>query len=126
MSSMNKVMLMGNLGRDPELLFADSERPCLKMSLATSEKWRDKDQNEKERTEWHSVELWGPRAKALNELLAKGSRIYVEGSIQSRTVETNGVKRKFTDIRARDLEILTVRGEKSRAPANTVEEAAAM
>lgn len=113
-NSLNRVMLMGNLGANPELQFADSTNPCLKLSLATTDVWRDKVRGEEQRhTEWHRVELWGPRARALSTFLSKGMRVLVDGSIRSRTVDgDNGTKRRFTDIRARDL--IVVESRRSR------------
>ncbi len=107
---LNRVMLMGNLGSNPELAFAETENPCLKLSLATTDTWRDKNQEKQERTEWHHVEMWGPRAKSLSGFLSKGMRIWIDGSIRSRTVDgQNGTKRRFTDIRARDLIVVEPR-----------------
>ena len=111
---LNRVMLMGNLGANPELAFADTENPCLKLSLATTDTWRDKNQEKQERTEWHNVEMWGPRATSLTGFLSKGMRIWIDGSIRSRTVDgQNGTKRRFTDIRARDLIVVESRQARS-------------
>lgn len=114
-TSLNRVMLMGNLGAAPQLQFAESENPCMKLSLATSDTWIDKTEGtQKKHTEWHNVEMWGPRARALSGFLSKGMRVLVDGSIRSRTVEgAGGVKRRFTDIRARDLIIVESRRERS-------------
>ena len=101
---LNRVTLMGNLGANPELLFASTDNPCLKLSLATTDVWRDKNQVEQKHTEWHRVEMWGPRARALSSILTKGMRVFVDGSIRSRTVEgQQGASKRFVDIRARDL-----------------------
>jgi single-strand DNA-binding protein len=107
---LNRVMLMGNIGANPELAFGDTDNPCLKLSLATTDTWRDKNQERHERTEWHNVEMWGPRAKSLSSFLTKGTRVWVDGSIRSRTVEgQGGSKRRYTDIRARDLIVVESR-----------------
>ena len=100
---MNKVFLLGNLGADPELRGSESGAPWLRFSLATSEKWRDRNDQLQERTEWHNVVLWGKRAKPLHEILSKGMRVVVEGTIRSRDHERDGVKRRYTDIKARDV-----------------------
>ncbi len=125
-NSMNKVWLIGNLGRDPELRFADSESPCLKLSIATSDTWRDKNDQMQERTEWHNVEMWGPRAKPLSEMLAKGMSVFIDGSIRSRAVDgENGTKRYFWDIRARDLMVLDWRNGARPRDAGRASEAGA-
>jgi single-strand DNA-binding protein len=115
-NSLNRVMLMGNLGANPELQFGESQNPCLKLSLATTDVWRDKAGGEEKRhTEWHRVELWGPRARALSGFLSKGMRVLVDGSIRSRTVEADGgMKRRYTDIRARDLIVVEPRRAQPR------------
>ncbi|MSP26799.1 MAG: single-stranded DNA-binding protein [Myxococcales bacterium] len=118
-NSINRVILVGHVGQDPTLKFADGDNACLKFSLATSDHYRDKNEALQERTEWHNVELWGPRAKPLSQLLVKGTQVMVEGSIRSRTVEGDGgLKRKFTDIRAREVLLLGKRSEATAAPAS--------
>lgn len=105
---LNKVMLIGNLGADPELKFTQGNQAVLKLRIATSESWTPKDGGEKQtRTEWHTVVLWGRRAEALNKILSKGRTIYVEGRIRSRQWEDqNGQKRYATDIVATDVLLL--------------------
>lgn len=105
---LNKVMLIGNLGADPELKYTQGNQAVLKLRLATSESWMPKDGGERQtRTEWHTVVLWGRRAEALNKILAKGRTIYVEGRIQSRQWEDqNGQKKYATDIVATDVLLL--------------------
>jgi len=106
-SGLNKVMLIGNLGADPELKYTSGGQSVLKMRLATSEKWKDKDGQMQERTEWHSVVLWGKRAEALAKFLVKGKTIYVEGRIQTRQYEDkDGVKKYATDINANEVLLL--------------------
>ncbi len=106
-NSMNRVILVGHVGAEPVLKFADGDNACVKFSLATTEHYRDRSEELQERTEWHNVELWGPRAKPLSQLIAKGAHVFVEGAIRSRTVDGEaGAKRKFTDIRARDVLLL--------------------
>jgi single-strand DNA-binding protein len=112
MSGLNKAILIGNLGADPEVKFTQNGQAILKLRLATSEKWKNKDGELQERTEWHNVVMWGPRAEALGKILAKGRTIYVEGRIQTRSYEDkDGVKKYATDINANELLLLGGRGE---------------
>ncbi|MBM4357432.1 MAG: single-stranded DNA-binding protein [Deltaproteobacteria bacterium] len=118
-NSLNRVTLMGNLGANPELQFASSENPCLKLSLATTDVWKDRNQVEQKHTEWHRIELWGPRARALSSILTKGMRVFVDGSIRSRTVAGEGGNtRRFVDIRARDLILVEPRRARDGAQAS--------
>lgn len=100
---LNKVMLLGNLGADPELRLTPSGQAVLDMRLATTETYLDKNQVRQERTEWHSVALWGKRAEALARLLSKGSRVLVEGRLHTSSYEKDGVKRTRTEVVATDL-----------------------
>ncbi len=84
MGSVNKVILVGNLGRDAELRYTPGGAAILKFSLATTEKWTDKSGNSQERTEWHNVNLWGKQAETLKEYLVRGKQVFVEGRLQSR------------------------------------------
>lgn len=109
---LNRVMLLGNLGADPELRFGQSgsESAVLKIRMACTESWFDKSANErKERTEWVNVVLFGKRAEALQKILAKGSTIFVEGRLQTSSYEKNGEKRYSTDVVATNV-ILAGRG----------------
>jgi len=105
---MNKVILIGALGADPELKYTQGNQAVLKLRMATSESYFDKTSNErKQRTEWHTVVIWGKRAEALNKILAKGRSICVEGRIQYRQWEDqNGGKRNATDIVADEVILL--------------------
>lgn len=104
---MNRVILIGNLGADAELRYTGSGQPVASMRLATSEKWQGKDGQQQERTDWHSLTLWGKRAEALAKYLTKGSRIAVQGRIQYREYEDrSGNKRWSTDIIVDDVELL--------------------
>jgi len=101
---MNKVFLLGNVGADPELRFADSSTPLLKLRMATTERYRDKNEEWQERTEWHSVAVRGKRASALAKILSKGERIMVEGRIETRSYQdADGKQRWITEVRARDV-----------------------
>jgi primosomal replication protein N len=86
MGSVNKVILVGNLGRDAELRYTPGGAPIAKFSIATTEMWNDKTGQRQERTEWHNVDLWGKQAESLSEYLQKGKQIFVEGRLQSRKV----------------------------------------
>ena len=107
---LNKVMLLGNLGADPELKMTQSGQAVLKLRLATTETYLDKNQTRQERTEWHSVTLWGKRGEALAKFLQKGERIFVEGSLRTSSYEKNGEKRYSTEINATNI-ILAGRGK---------------
>lgn len=103
---MNKAILIGHLGAAPELRFTQGGQPVLSMRLATTEKYQDKSGAKQERTDWHLLTLWGKRAEALSKILNKGDRIAVEGRIQYRDWEKDGVKRTSTDINVTDVELL--------------------
>jgi single-strand DNA-binding protein len=105
---LNKVMLLGNLGQDPELKMIAGGQAVLNLRLATTESYLDKNNTRQERTDWHTVTVWGKRAEALAKILAKGSQLFVEGRIQTRSYEKNGEKRYATDIVANNI-ILTGR-----------------
>jgi single-strand DNA-binding protein len=101
---LNRATLLGNLGADPELRMTTGGQAVLKIRLATSEKYVDKDRNRQERTEWHSCVVWGKRAEALAKILTKGSRILVEGRIQTQTYDDrDGNKRYRTEIVAQNI-----------------------
>ncbi len=106
---LNKVMLLGNLGADPELKMTAGGQAVLKLRLATTESYLDRNNSRQERTEWHSVTLWGKRAEALAKFLAKGERIFVEGSLRTSSYEKDGEKRYRTEINATNI-ILAGRG----------------
>ena len=100
MGSVNKVILVGNLGRDAELRYTPGGAPVATINLATTEVWNDKSGQRQERTEWHRVVLWGKTAESLNEYLTKGKQIYVEGRLQTRQWDDkDGNKRYTTEIR---------------------------
>ncbi|NLE47010.1 MAG: single-stranded DNA-binding protein [Sandaracinaceae bacterium] len=108
---LNRVMLIGNLGADPELRYTQGNQPVLSMRLATTESFNNRAGERQERTEWHAVTLWGKRAEALSKFLAKGERIFVEGRIQYRQWEDrDGNKRWSTDIVASNVILLGGRG----------------
>lgn len=110
---MNKVLLLGNLGADPELRYTAGGQPVLHLRLATNESWLDKNKEQQERTEWHSVVVWGARGEALSKILHKGATVLVEGGLRTTSYEKDGVKRYKTEIVARDV-FLT--GRRAAAP----------
>jgi single-strand DNA-binding protein len=110
--SVNKVILVGNLGRDAELTFTPSGQALSKTTLATSRKWQDKSSGEwQEETDWHNLVIWGKTAENLTQYLTKGRMIYVEGRIKNRTWEKDGVKHYATDIVVEDIVLVGNRGD---------------
>lgn len=103
----NKVILIGNLGRDPELRYTGNQTPVCNVSLATDESYTDRDGNLVERTEWHRIVAWGKLAETCNQYLQKGSKVYVEGSLQTRQWEDrDGNTRYTTEVKARQMTFL--------------------
>ena len=97
--SLNKVLLIGRLGADPEIKQMVNGKSVARLSLATSQSWKDKNTGEKkEKTEWHRVSLFGKLAEIAGQYLDKGSKVYVEGKLQTRSYEQDGVKKYATDI----------------------------
>lgn len=110
---LNRVLLLGNLGADPELRVTPGGQAVLKIRLATTESYLDRSNTRQERTEWHRITVWGKRGEALAKFLAKGDRIFVEGRIQTSSYEKNGEKRYSTDIIANNI-ILAGGGRRER------------
>lgn len=107
----NKVILIGNLGRDPETRYAQSGSAVTNFSVATSESWRDRTSGEnQERTEWHNVVCFARLAEIAGEYLRKGSKVYIEGSLRTTSWEQDGQKKYRTEIMARELQMLDSRG----------------
>jgi single-strand DNA-binding protein len=107
MGSVNKAILVGNLGRDAEMRFTSGGTPVATVSLATTEKWTDRDGQKKEDTQWHRVVIWGKTAESLHEYLTKGKQIYVEGRIQTREwTDKDGKQARTTEIRADRIVLL--------------------
>jgi single-strand DNA-binding protein len=96
MGSVNKVILVGNLGADPELKYTPSNRPVCNLSVATNEVWKDKQGQKQERVEWHRVNVWGDQAEHCSKYLAKGRMVYVEGRIQTRKWQDKEGKDRYT------------------------------
>lgn len=111
---LNKVMLLGNLGADPELKVTAGGQSVLKLRLATTESYLDRNKTRQERTEWHQITLWGPRGEALAKFLTKGERIFVEGRIQTSSYEKDGEKRYRTEVVATNI-ILSGGGKRGGA-----------
>ena len=108
----NKVILIGNLGDDPELRYTGSGTAVCNMRLATNESYTDRDGNEVQKTEWHSVVAWERLGEVCNEYLEKGSRVYFEGSLQTREWEDrDGNTRYTTEVKAREMMFLDAQGE---------------
>lgn len=105
--SVNKVILIGNLGRDPELRYAPSGSAVASFSMATGEQWKDQEGNPQERTSWHNIVVWGKLAEIAAEYLKKGRKVYIEGRLQYRDYEgKDGNKRYVTEIVVNDLVML--------------------
>ena len=103
----NKVILVGNLGADPELRYTPSGQGVCELRIATSDSWTDKQGQRQERTEWHRVVVWGKRAEVCSKYLSKGRQVYVEGRIQTRNYDDkDGNKRYITEVIANDVQFL--------------------
>ncbi|OGG45846.1 MAG: single-stranded DNA-binding protein [Candidatus Handelsmanbacteria bacterium RIFCSPLOWO2_12_FULL_64_10] len=106
----NKVILIGNLGADPELKYTPSGSAVSNFTLATNESWVDGKGERQEKTEWHRIVVWGKLAEICNEYLKKGSKVYIEGRLQTRSWDgQDGNKRYTTEIVARDMQMLDSR-----------------
>ena len=110
---LNKVMLLGNLGAEPELRITPGGQAVLKLRMATNESYLDKNNVRQERVEWHRVTIWGRRAEALGKILNKGDSLFVEGRIQTSSYEKNGEKRYSTEIVADEVILCGGRGGNS-------------
>lgn len=98
MGSVNRVILVGFLGADPELKYTPAGKAVCNMSVATTESWKDKGGAKQEKTEWHRVTAWGPTAENASKYLAKGRLVYVEGRLQTRSYEKEGQKHYATEV----------------------------
>jgi len=118
MAGVNKVILIGNLGRDPEMRYTQNNTPVANFTLATSEQWTDRNGERQERTEWHRVVVWGRLAEICGQYLQKGKQVYIEGRLQTREwTDQNGQKRYTTEIVAREMQMLGRAGEAPAAVA---------
>jgi single-strand DNA-binding protein len=110
--SVNKAIIVGRLGADPEIRFTQSGAGVTNFNVATDSVWKDKEGQKQSRTEWHRIVVWGPQAEVCQKYLSKGREVYIEGEIQTRSWEDKeGQKRWTTEIRARDVRFLGGRGD---------------
>src|SRR5262245_5348886 len=123
MASVNKVILIGNLGRDPELKYTPQQNAVCNFTLATNERFTDRSGAKQERTEWHRIVVWGKQAEICQKYLKKGKQVYIEGTLTTREWnDKDGNKRYTTEIKALRVQMLGSRGE---APEEVREEAGA-
>ena len=116
MASVDKAILIGNLGKDPELRYTPSGQAVASFSIATTRKWRDNEGQSQEQTEWHNIIVWGKQAENANEYLQKGRSVYIEGRIQNRSYEDkDGNKRYISEVVAQTVQYLGSKGDKSNA-----------
>lgn len=117
MASVNKVILVGNLGRDPEMRYAPSGDAITNFSIATTDSWKDKNGQKQERTEWHRISMFGKLAEIAGEYLKKGSTCYVEGRLQTREwQDKEGNKRQTTEVVADRMQMLGGRSTEPSSP----------
>lgn len=113
----NKAIVVGNLGQDPEVRYMPNGTAVANLSIATSESWKDKSTGEQqERTEWHRVVFFGKLAEIVEQYVKKGSKLYVEGKLQTRSWEQDGVKRYTTEIVANEMQMLDSRESRGNDP----------
>lgn len=107
MASINKVILIGNLGSDPEVRFTPSGQAVANFNIATNESWKDKNGQDQDRTEWHKIVVWGKQAENCGEYLSKGRPVYIEGKLQTREwTDKDGNKRYTTEVVAQTVQFL--------------------
>lgn len=107
MSGINKAIIVGRMGKDPEISYLPDGTAVCRFSVATSKEWKDKQTGEKrEKTEWHNVVAWKKLAEICAKYLAKGKQVYIEGELQTRSWEKDGVKHYMTEIVASDMQML--------------------
>lgn len=122
--SVNKVILIGRLGKDPEIKYTPSGAPVAKFSLATDESFKDRTGEQQKRTEWHNIVAWNKLAEICGEYLTKGKQVYIEGSIRSHQYEDQaGNKRTAYEIVARDMKMLGSKADSDRMAAAGMERA---
>ena len=114
MPNLNKVMLIGHLGADPQIRYMPSGDAVCNLSLATSEKWKDKEGQQQEETQWHRLTMFRRNAEVANEYLRKGAAVFIEGRIKYRTYEKDGEKKYSTDIEVFNFQMLG--GKSAAAP----------
>ncbi|MCU0429467.1 MAG: single-stranded DNA-binding protein [Cytophagaceae bacterium] len=106
MAGVNKVILVGNLGKDPEIRALDNGRKVARFSLATSESYTDRNGQRQEKTEWHNIVFWGNIADVIEKYLRKGSQIYMEGKLATRSYDQDGIKKYITEIEGQTMTML--------------------
>jgi single-strand DNA-binding protein len=117
MDGLNRVLLLGNLGADPELRMTGGGQAVLKLRLATTESYLDKERARQERTEWHNVVVWGKRAEGLSKIVRKGDRLFIEGGLRTSSYEKDGEKRYRTEVVASNVILSgSSKGGERRAP----------
>jgi single-strand DNA-binding protein len=122
MASVNKAILIGNLGRDPEIRYTPSGQAVASFTIATTDKWRDKDGQMQERTDWHNIVCWGRQAEIANQYLKKGRPVYIEGRIQNRSYDDKeGNKRYISEVIVQRLQFLGGKPGESTAQQETPE-----
>ena len=115
--SLNKILIIGNLGSDPEMRYTPNGDPVTGFSVATSRRYRTRDGEQREETEWFRVSAWGRLAETTNQYLTRGSKVYVEGSLHSRSWQGQDGQTRFSnEIRAQEVRFLDPRGQVSGAP----------
>lgn len=120
--SINKVILLGNVGGDPDVKYLDSGNSVAKFSLATSESYKNKAGEKVENTEWHNIVIWGPLAGVVEKYVIKGMKLYIEGRIKYRSyTDKNGDQKYFTEIIADKLEMLGKKSEQSQPESQKTE-----
>ncbi len=116
MASLNKILLIGRLGKDPEIRYTPDQSPVATFSLATSDTWTDKSGTRQERTEWHNIVAWNKLADLCKRFLSKGQQVYIEGRVQTREyTDRDGNKRRITEVVASQMVLL---GSRSQAAAD--------
>ncbi len=123
MAAVNKVVLIGNLGKDPELRRTQSGSAVVSFSIATTEKYKDKQGQQKEETEWHNITAWNKQAEVMAQYLRKGSTVYIEGKLRTRSWEDNGVKKYKTEVLVREFQFLDGKQDNQQQSNNSFGEA---
>ncbi|ABL01311.1 single-stranded DNA-binding protein [Pelobacter propionicus] len=115
MASLNKVMLIAALGKDPEVRYTSSGTAVASLSVATTEKTKNSSGEWEDRTEWHRVVFWARQAEIAGEYLSKGKSVYIEGRLQTREYEKDGIKRYTTEIVGEKLQMLSPKGDRNNS-----------
>jgi single-strand DNA-binding protein len=122
----NKVILVGNVGKDPEVQYIREDVPVAKFSLATSETYKDKNGQKVTNTEWHNIVAWRGTAKIVEQYIKKGNQLYIEGKITNRSYEKDGVTKYITEIVANTIQMLDRKSDSGTAPGYKKEEQASV